>query len=367
MEQESVKNTTAGERGTTAGNTGTGDTATTTTTRTTSTAVNSARTGGQGGGSESGSRTDYASSKRGIIGLGAYLVLMTVMTVIFLAALMMAEDPPLTKVKDDTGAETDKEQICCGTECRDVVVVKPTPSASPTPSPSPNNTNAAANTTNSATNGGNVNTGNTAGINTNVNATPTNVNTVNKNVNTNQNVNTNTNAKANSNGNTNTTKAVAKQDFPEITVPAYLCIDAFRITFLSADGYLFFIVLFAGMLGALIRGTASFFKHLGLGDFSFKWTWFYILLPLSGATLSLVIYFVIRGGFYGGSFGKGLVLNVFAFAAFAMLTGLFSEHAMEKLRQVAVTLLSDVPSKVPDSKDIEDRKKKAKKKEEEEE
>ncbi len=77
-----------------------------------------------------------------------------------------------------------------------------------------------------------------------------------------------------------------------------------------------------------------------------------ITLPFSGAALSLVIYFVIRGGFYGGSFGKGLVLNLFSFAALAALTGLFTDQAMEKLKQVAVTLLAEAPPKVENAKEI---------------
>jgi hypothetical protein len=89
----------------------------------------------------------------------------------------------------------------------------------------------------------------------------------------------------------------------------------------------------------------SFFTHLGERDFTFKWSWFYLLLPYSGGALALVIYFVIRGGFYGATFGKGLVLNVFSFAALAALTGLFSEHAMIKLKQLATSLLGEVPSK----------------------
>ncbi len=72
--------------------------------------------------------------------------------------------------------------------------------------------------------------------------------------------------------------------------------------------------------------------------------------------MSLVIYFVIRGGFYGSSFGKGVVLNLFSFTALGTLTGLFTDNAMEKLKQVAKMLLADVPPKVENSKEITDKK-----------
>lgn len=319
---------------------------TATTTTTTTTTAGGAGAGGVYTRSET---SDDASSKFGIIALGAYLVLMTILSVFVLGVLMMAENPPETTDADG------KKQICCGAECR--YIIDAAPATAKTPESNSNtavNSNAAKPTPTASpaatavnTNGGNANTAAPA----NVSPTPNNSTPVNRNTIANQNTNA-------TNANTNKT-AVIKQELPEITVPPYLCIDKFGFGFLSADSYMFLVVLFAGMLGALIRGMSSFFKHLGFGDFSFKWTGFYLLLPFTGATLSLIIYFVIRGGFYGGSFGKGLVLNVFAFAALAALTGLFSENAMEKLRQVAVTLLADVPPKVTNSKEIVDKKKEA--------
>ena len=78
----------------------------------------------------------------------------------------------------------------------------------------------------------------------------------------------------------------------------------------------------------------------------------YILLPFIGGGLSLVIYLVVRGGFYGSTFGKGVVINLFSFAALGTLTGLFTDNALEKLKQVAESLLSDVPPKVENSQQI---------------
>ncbi len=65
----------------------------------------------------------------------------------------------------------------------------------------------------------------------------------------------------------------------------------------------------------------------------------YLLLPFTGATLSLVFYLVIRGGFFSpqSSFEQ---TSPFGFAAFAALIGMFSPQAVLKLREVAETLLS---------------------------
>jgi hypothetical protein len=129
----------------------------------------------------------------------------------------------------------------------------------------------------------------------------------------------------------------------------------------SAESYLFLIVFLAGMLGGTIRALHSLVKHLGLKDFSFYWSWFYITLPFTSAGLAIVIYFVLRGGFYGGGFGKGLVLNIFSFAALAALTGLFTDNAMERLKQAASTMLAPVPDKVDNAGEIQAKKEAEKK------
>jgi len=54
----------------------------------------------------------------------------------------------------------------------------------------------------------------------------------------------------------------------------------------TADNYVVLVILFSGMLGAAIRVNYSFYKHLGFSDFSFNWSWFYLLLPFFGAAWS---------------------------------------------------------------------------------
>ena len=177
----------------------------------------------------------------------------------------------------------------------------------------------------------------------------------------------NSNSGANANVNsTNQTKPSPTPEFemPEISIPKFIYVRFLGFPtggVWSAESYLFLVVFFSGMLGGTIRALHSLVKHLGLKDFSFYWSWFYITLPLSGSGLAIVIYFVLRGGFYGGGFGRGLVLNVFSFAALAALTGLFTDNAMEKLKQVAVTLLADVPPKVDNAKEIQREKESEKK------
>lgn len=310
-------------------------------------AANAQPKGQAGGENPDATPTNYSSSNRGIILLGIYLFLMITLSVVSLAILMRADT--------DAYLEDGKtlKSFCCGgkfsnVNCNDAA-------------------NNNANNSNSANTNSNTNANANVNANTNVNAnananTNTNVN-ANVKANTNTKTNTASNTASNTNANTNTantkTGQTIDQRLPEMTIPPEVCSAVFGL--LSADAFVFLVVFFAGMLGAMIRAAYSFTNHLGLGDFSFKWTWYYMLLPFIGGALSLAIYFVLRGGFYGASFGKGLSLNIYSFAAFSALTGLFTANALEKLRLVAVTLLADVPPKVDNSKEVQKKNEDAKK------
>lgn len=285
---------------------------------------------------ENGEKTNYSAKKPGIIGLGLYLLAMGLLCVVSMAVLMMAENPP-------TVAEGNKNFIHCGNVRREIVNGRAKPANANTDTANAANTNKA----NAAVSVNNASKpDNTPVIPTPAQAlkTPPANKPVNQGSKTEEG---NKDAQVLPAQTPPSENEALRLNLPEITVPPYLCINTFDV-FLSADSYVFLIILFAGALGGVTRGMWSFFTHLGMGNFSFRWTWYYLLIPFSGATLSLVIYFVIRGGFYGATFGKGLVLNVFSFAALAGLTGLFSEHALKKLKQLATTLLGDVPDKVND-------------------
>jgi uncharacterized membrane protein YeaQ/YmgE (transglycosylase-associated protein family) len=114
------------------------------------------------------------------------------------------------------------------------------------------------------------------------------------------------------------------------------------------DGYLFLIVLFAGMIGAILRALIYFCWRVGTKDFAITWMWYYIFQPFIGSALAVVVYVVIRGGFSSGAIGKG---NLYAFAALAFLTALFSDNALAKLKLVAESLLVKVdPRPKPEDK-----------------
>jgi hypothetical protein len=263
-----------------------------------------------------------------IILVGIYLLFVMLIGVYLLASLMMVETDK-GKIEAKACANSNKP---CPT---------PSPTASPVSTPAP----AAATTANTAP-PANTSAG------TNINR-PVNGDGDKKTATTATNVNANSPTP-----NPAPSATPDQQKFVAVVVPkeVYLSVPlpfSFSISaIISADSYVFLIVLFAGMLGGVVRGMYSYVKHLGMNDFSIKWLGYYFTLPYTGAALSIIIYFVIRGGFGGTSFGDGLTFNPFSFAALAALTGLFTENAMDKLKQVADTLLAPSTPKVTNAKEM---------------
>ena len=111
---------------------------------------------------------------------------------------------------------------------------------------------------------------------------------------------------------------------------------------------LILLVLLAGALGSILHSLRSVYWYIGNRSLVRSWMAMYIVLPFAGATLALIFYLVVRGGFFSpqSSFKE---TSPFGFAAFAALIGMFSPQAVLKLREVAETLLSK-PKPGPDAK-----------------
>jgi hypothetical protein len=111
---------------------------------------------------------------------------------------------------------------------------------------------------------------------------------------------------------------------------------------------LLLLVLLAGALGSILHDLRSVYWYIGNRSLVKSWLAMYIVLPFAGATLALIFYLVVRGGFFSpqSSFKE---TSPFGFAAFAALIGMFSPQAVLKLREVAETLLSK-PKPGPDAK-----------------
>ena len=106
---------------------------------------------------------------------------------------------------------------------------------------------------------------------------------------------------------------------------------------LADEVRLLLVVILAGILGSLVHGIRSFFWYVGNRAFVRSWISMYLLLPFVGAALSLIFYFVLRGGLFSPQ-ASVKYTSPFGFAAFSGLIGMFSNQAGQKLKEIAETL-----------------------------
>jgi len=121
-------------------------------------------------------------------------------------------------------------------------------------------------------------------------------------------------------------------------VVSYLGIAKFT---LSTEDLFFIVVALAGALGGLIHATRSLAIYVGTRTLRWSWIAYYLLLPLIGALGGTVFYVVLRAGLFSPSTDVAQA-SPFGFAAVAALVGLFSQQALEKLRQLAQEMFTEV-------------------------
>ena len=89
-----------------------------------------------------------------------------------------------------------------------------------------------------------------------------------------------------------------------------------------------------GALGATLHALGSLVAFAGNGKFSDSWTLWYLAQPLRGAVLSAGFFWLIQGGLMGGLGSSDVPSNSMAMMGATFLVGLFSDPAIEKLREV---------------------------------
>jgi IPT/TIG domain-containing protein len=106
---------------------------------------------------------------------------------------------------------------------------------------------------------------------------------------------------------------------------------------------LILLVTVAGALGSYIHSATSYSDYRGNRQFGPSWLLWYLLRPLIGVCLALVVYFAMRGGLLSMVLSGTVAqdpknINPFGLAAIAGLTGMFSKQAADKLAEVFTTL-----------------------------
>lgn len=102
---------------------------------------------------------------------------------------------------------------------------------------------------------------------------------------------------------------------------------------------LFIVVASAGGLGAVIHTLRSLYWYVGNRGLRRSWVLMYVVEPFAGASLALVVYFVLRGGLTT-TLASSADINPYGVTALGALVGMFSRETAAKLRAVFATLLA---------------------------
>lgn len=93
-----------------------------------------------------------------------------------------------------------------------------------------------------------------------------------------------------------------------------------------------------GALGGSLHAVGSFVNFIGNRTFVRSWIWFYLARAPVGFGLAVLVYFALRGGLLNATVvaadNGSHTLNPYGVGALAALTGLFSETATLKLKEV---------------------------------
>lgn len=122
----------------------------------------------------------------------------------------------------------------------------------------------------------------------------------------------------------------------------------------TSEVQMILIVAMAGALGSLVHGVRSLFWYVGNQVYAKSWTLMYFLIPFVGSLLSLVFYFVLRGGLFSPQ-ATVEATSPFGFVGIAGLVGMFSNRAALKLEEIAGSLFrTEDPSSHKGKDDADD-------------
>jgi IPT/TIG domain-containing protein len=110
------------------------------------------------------------------------------------------------------------------------------------------------------------------------------------------------------------------------------CYDCDCKNSIELNTLLLILVALGGFLGNLIHLATSFTTYVGEGKFKRSWILWYSVRPFTAAALAVAFYFVFRGGLLNNGNDSGI--NIYGVMTFSLLTGLFTDMATLKLKEV---------------------------------
>lgn len=110
---------------------------------------------------------------------------------------------------------------------------------------------------------------------------------------------------------------------------------------INAETTYILVVVLSAIIGSFVHVASSFAVHCSISDLSASWSVWYATRPFIGAALALALYFTVRGGLL--NFGTDVTtVNIYGVAGLSGITGMFSNQATIKLRDIAETLFKTV-------------------------
>jgi hypothetical protein len=99
------------------------------------------------------------------------------------------------------------------------------------------------------------------------------------------------------------------------------------------------LVILAGALGGVLHSLRSLYWYAGNRKLIRSWVLKYFLVPLTGALLAVTFFIVVRAGLSPDTVSE----NCLVLVGIAVIVGLFSEEAVEKLKKIAAAVLTEKP------------------------
>lgn len=113
----------------------------------------------------------------------------------------------------------------------------------------------------------------------------------------------------------------------------YLAKKNNRSRLLHINTIILILVALGGFIGNMIHVATSFTTFVGDKKFEQSWILWYCVKPFSASALSIGFYFVFRGGFLNIS-DDATNINLYGLMTISILTGLFTDTATLKLKEV---------------------------------
>jgi len=107
-------------------------------------------------------------------------------------------------------------------------------------------------------------------------------------------------------------------------------------------------VAFAGAAGGQLYVMRKYWLYISMNLFKRSWLPSYFTKPVIGALTGLVLYLLIRGGFFSFSSESVSELNVYTFAALSALAGMFTKDIMIWLKTIIEKIFTTETKKESD-------------------